>query len=171
MESSFGDHLLVIYDNLNAFRRLYVESARRHLTLENTLMLIVPHYETPKHVIEVLKKEGVDAERYLRDGSLTIIDSVMGYQTVDVEGVYKLVLSLLARGKREGKIGLCGIADMGSFMLFRRKSELVEYESRFSPFLEFPVKVYCCYHKKDFASLKDYQQQVLLSHHKDVIFT
>jgi hypothetical protein len=63
-----------------------------------------------------------------------------------------------------------GISDMGSFFLYIREKELINYELSIPKNIEIPIKAFCCYHKSDFElRLTKKQQGYLVNHHRRTI--
>jgi KaiC/GvpD/RAD55 family RecA-like ATPase len=79
--------------------------AKVHLQPEyNEIVLIASQYEPPHKVRSNLSDYGVDVDRYEKDGSLIIIDSVKGSQSdKDHSGVINLCNLLVARTEKDGK--------------------------------------------------------------------
>lgn len=98
--------------------------------------------------------------------SLVIIDSVQGYQAANFYGVLRLIELLAVRAQKESKSGVFSIADMGSFFLFGREKELVNYELSIPKNMDITLRAFCCYPKNDFSlRLTDDQQRQLMHHH------
>jgi hypothetical protein len=59
---------------------------------------------------------------------------------------------------------------MGSFFLFSRENELVNYELSIPKTIDIRVKAFCCYHKNDFSLrlTKDQQRQLIYHHHRTI---
>jgi hypothetical protein len=66
--------------------------------------------------------------------------------------------------KKEGKRGLTGFADLGSFG-FEKIKELMQSELWCSQKSEDRMKTVCCYHLRDFEKLTETQQHTLFDHH------
>ena len=91
-------------------------------------MLIVTTYETPDTVRNMLSEYEINVKKHESIGSLIIIDSVKGYQRANFYGVLRLIQLLAIRSQKDLKSGFPGIPDMGSFFLFGREKDLVNYE-------------------------------------------
>src|ERR687898_1441360 len=100
-----GDHNLLIYDDLKAFREIYSQYSRALLP-ENEVVVIGTQYEAINDVRNTLRLAGVDIERYLNQGTLFIVDAQHGYQDADSHGMWKLAMSLFTRVKKEGRQGV-----------------------------------------------------------------
>ncbi|MBD0327884.1 MAG: MEDS domain-containing protein [Pyrinomonadaceae bacterium] len=151
-------------------REVYCRSAKEALEKNNEIMVIVTTYETPNAVRQMLGEYEVDVKKCESDGSLVIIDSVQAYQMVTFYGVLKLIQLLAKRAENDGKDGIFSLADMGSFFLFDRENELVNYEVSIPKTIDMRLKAFCCYHENDFSFklTKDHQTQLINHHHKAI---
>jgi hypothetical protein len=159
-----GDHNLLIYNDLRAFREIYSQYSRALLP-ENEIVVIGSQYDAIDDVKNTLRLSGVDVERYLNQGTLFIIDAQKGYQDVDSHGLWKLAMSLLSRVKKEGRQGVTWFGDLGSFFSFEKIEELMQYELSCPQKYEEKMKTVCCYHLKDFDKLNETQLYTLFDYH------
>jgi hypothetical protein len=74
--------------------------------------------------------------------------------------------------KRMGKKGVSIIDDMGSFFLYEKQNQMIEYETELQldekkndDANSVKVKGICAYHKDNFKTLKKKEQQALFEHH------
>ena len=133
------------------------------LEKNNEIMLIVTTYETPRTVRDMLSEYDINVQKHESNGSL---DSVQGYQAASFYGVLRLIELLAIRAQKESKGGVFSIADVGSFFLFGREKELLNYELSIPKNIDITLKAFCCYHKNDFSlRLTDDQQRQLVNHH------
>jgi hypothetical protein len=81
-----------------------------------------------------------------------------------------LIQLLAIRAQKDSKSGIFSIADMGSFFLFGREKELVNYELSIPKTIDIRLKAFCCYHKNDFSLRfsKDQQRQLIYHHYKTI---
>jgi hypothetical protein len=159
-----GSHILLVYNDLNAFREIYTQYSRALLP-QNEIVVIGTQYETVNEVKNILRLSGVDVERYLNEGTLFILDAQPGYQDAGSHGMWKFARSLLSRVKREGRRGVTWFGDAGSFFSFEKIEELMQYELSLPQKYEDTLKTVCSYHLKDFEQLKESQKQILFDHH------
>jgi MEDS: MEthanogen/methylotroph, DcmR Sensory domain len=160
-----GSHNLLIYNDLKAFREIY-EKYVSSLLSQNEIILISTQYDTIEEVKNTLRLAGIDAESYLSQGTLFILDAQHGYQGVDIYGMWKLAMSLVSRAKKEGRSGVSWFGDLGSFFSFEKIEELMQYELRCPyKYEDEMIKTVCCYHLEDFGNLSETQQQTLFEHH------
>jgi hypothetical protein len=173
-----GENGIVIYPNLQTFRQMYTRYAKDQLSKEEDeknnnkgseqsrprIILIATFYETVDSVKHSLSAVGVDAQSLIDNGSLVIVDAFSSYYP-DVSGMKKLVASLSDRAKKEGRVGVTAIVDMGFFFLFGgdgRATELINYEASLAPKTEGGnVRGFSCYHGGNFSTLKDDQKKEL----------
>lgn len=167
--AAYGEHNIVVYSDLYAFREIYCRSSKRALD-RGEIVLLATFYETVDTVRTALGDYDIDVRKLESQGTLVLVDSVHGYQ-FDAMGVYKLARLLSERAKRDGKRGVFSISDMGSFFLFQKKDELIRYEQALPKMFNAPLKGFCCYHKSDFDRLADGQKNALTSHHHRSIRT
>jgi MEDS: MEthanogen/methylotroph, DcmR Sensory domain len=164
--SCYNEHNLLIYEDLYTLREIYCRFAKKALEKNNEIMLIITTYETPHTVRDMISEYDINVQKHESNGSLVIIDSVQGYQVASFYGVLRLLESLAVRAQKESKSGVFSIADMGSFFLFGREKELVNYELSIPKNIDIRLKAFCCYHKNDFSlRLTDDQQSQLMNHH------
>jgi hypothetical protein len=179
-----GGNGIVIYPNVQTFRQIYTKYAKQQLAKEddnnNTrieqskprIILIATFYETIDSVKHSLSAVGVGAQSHMEDGSLVIIDAFSSYYP-DIDGMKKLVASLSDRAKKEGRVGVTAIVDMGFFFLFGgdgRATELINYEASLPPKTEGGnVKGFSCYHGGNYNTLKDSQRKELAQKGKKLL--
>jgi hypothetical protein len=179
-----GENGIVIYPNLQTFRQIYTRYAKQQLAKEddnnNTrieqskprIILIATFYETIDSVKHSLNAVGVGAQSLIDNGSLVIVDAFSSYYP-DIDGMKKLVASLSDRAKKEGRVGVTAIVDMGFFFLFGgdgRATELINYEASLPPKTEGGnVKGFSCYHGGNYNTLKDSQRKELAQKGKKLL--
>src|SRR5215213_2896133 len=180
-----GENGIVIYPNLQTFRQIYTRYAKGQLAKEDEennskgneqskprIILIATFYETIDSVKHSLNAVGVGAQSLIDNGSLVIVDAFSSYYP-DVSGMKKLVASLSDRAKKEGRVGVTAIVDMGFFFLFGgdgRATELINYEASLPPKTEGGnVKGFSCYHGGNYNTLKDSQRKELAQKGKKLL--
>jgi hypothetical protein len=179
-----GGNGIVIYPNVQTFRQIYTKYAKQQLAKEddnnNTrieqskprIILIATFYETIDSVKHSLNAVGVGAQSLIDNGSLVIVDAFSSYYP-DIDGMKKLVASLSDRAKKEGRVGVTAIVDMGFFFLFGgdgRATELINYEASLPPKTEGGnVKGFSCYHGGNYNTLKDSQRKELAQKGKKLL--
>jgi hypothetical protein len=179
-----GENSIIIYPNLQTFRQIYTKYVNDQLAKEDEnnskhnepslprIILLATFYETTDSVKHHLSAVGLQNIQSLIDnGSLVIVDAFSSYYP-DVDGMKKLVASLSDRARKEGRIGVTAIIDMGFFFLFGgdgRATELINYEASLAPTTEDGnVKGFSCYHVGNYDTLKDDQKKELAQRQKKV---
>jgi DcmR-like sensory protein len=133
VESGFDEHNILVYSDLETFREMYCMYAKIHLQSKyNEILIIVTQYETPDKVRQNLMEFDIGAKLHEKNASLLIVDSVKGYQSRDTNGILKLAESFADRAEKEGGQGVCAFDNMGSFFMFDRLVELLQYELSYS---------------------------------------
>jgi hypothetical protein len=160
--------------------------------------LILTYYDHPSIVRQVLessikKDSHADIERYLREGSLVIVDSLMtyfnpvqNYQTNNDDSktnFLSLIRMLLNHGVKNDKKGITIFSDMGSFFHYDDGHQytnngnmtihnIMEYEKSIpSRYKDLELKEFCLYHQKDYELHFSRRQkaQLLDSHGRSIL--
>ena len=137
---------------------------REEQLLMPRIILISTFYDTVNAVKHNLSAVGVDVQSHIDDGSLLIVDAFNGYYP-NIDGMKKLVASLSERARKEGRIGVSVLSNMGFFFLYNGvddASELISYET------SLPSKTdggnvggFSCYHTRDYKHLEESQKKEL----------
>ena len=193
-EKGGGENGIVIYPNLQTFRQIYTKYVKDKLATKEVedekednnnnskgngqlskprIILIATFYETTDSVKHSLRAVGVkDIQNLIDNGSLVIVDAFSSYYP-DVSGMKKLVASLSDRARKESRVGVTVMVDMGFFFLFGgdgRATELINYEASLAPkTVGGNVKGFSCYHKGNYTTLKDSQKEELTQKGKKVL--
>jgi hypothetical protein len=189
-EIAEGENGIIVYPNLQTFRQIYTEYVREQIAKGNEqdhrnnnthrhnkqsmlrIILIATFYETIDSVKHNLNAVGVHVQRHIDEGSLVIVDAFSSYYP-DINGMKKLVASLSQRARKEDRVGVTAIVDMGFFFLFGgdgRATELINYEASLPPKKEGGnVKGFSCYHGGNYGTLKDSQRKELAQRGKKVL--
>lgn len=180
-----GENGIMIYPNLQTFREIYTQyvkdqlakeeednNSTRNEQLKPRIILLATFYETVNSVKHNLNAVGVDVHRHIDNGSLVIVDAFSSYYP-DVGGMKKLVASLSDRARKEGRVGVTTIVDMGFFFLFGgdgRATELINYEASLPAKTEGGnVRGFSCYHGGNYNTLKDNQKEELAQKGKKLL--
>lgn len=180
-----GENGIMIYPNLQTFREIYTQYVKDQLAKEDDnnnstrneqlkprIILLATFYETVNSVKHNLNAVGVDVHRHIDNGSLVIVDAFSSYYP-DVGGMKKLVASLSDRARKEGRVGVTTIVDMGFFFLFGgdgRATELINYEASLPAKTEGGnVRGFSCYHGGNYNTLKDNQKEELAQKGKKLL--
>jgi hypothetical protein len=167
--AEYGDHNMLAYPDLHTFRRIYGQFTKAQLD-DNGVVLLIPYYETTDSVRDILSQLGIDVRKCEQNRSLVIVDSVKAYFHSDID-IKSLVKMMAEDAKRTGKKGVSIIDDMGSFFLYEKQNQMIEYETE----LQLDEKKnnassdkiieICAYHKDNLDTLKKKEQQELFEHH------
>jgi hypothetical protein len=187
-----GENGILVYPNMQTFREIYMQYAKDQLVareeqkeneddnnddyhdnnnrrkeqlLMPRIILIATFYDTVNAVKHNLSAVGVEVQSHIDDGSLLIVDAFDGYYP-NIDGMKKLVVSLSERARKEGRIGVSAIVNMGYFFLYDGDgaSELISYESSLpSKTADGNVRGVSCYHARDYKNLDDSQKKELLT--------
>jgi hypothetical protein len=178
-----GDNSILIYPNLQTFRQIYMQYVKDQLAKEEDnrineklkpgiIILIATFYDTINSVKHNLRAVGVDVQRHIDNGSLVIVDAFSSYFP-DINGMKKLVASLSQRARKEGRVGVSAIVNMGYFFLYGgdgRATELINYEASLPPKTDGGNVIgFNCYHLRDYNTLKDSQKEELVQGQKKLL--
>ena len=172
-------HNLIVYSDIRVLRALYPAYVKSLLEF-NEIVLMLSYYDHPSMVRQILevgsKKNGqTDIERYLNDGSLVVVDSLMTYfnpeqisrinNSVNRKiNFLSLIRILLNHGIRNNKKGISIFSDMGSFFHYGSNHRynkndndithnIMEFERSIpANYKNFELKKFCMYHQKDYES-------------------
>jgi KaiC/GvpD/RAD55 family RecA-like ATPase len=167
--AEYGDHNMLVYPDLHTFRRIYGQFTKAQLD-DNGIVLLIPYYETTDSVRHVLSQLGIYVRKCEQNRSIVIVDSVKAYFHSDID-IKSLVKTMAEDAKRMGKKGVSIIDDMGSFFLYKKQNQMIEYEielqldEKKNDANSIMVKEICVYHKDNFNTLEKKEQQALLEHH------
>jgi MEDS: MEthanogen/methylotroph, DcmR Sensory domain len=163
---NYGEHIILIYPNLDSLREIYSQYCRDALE-NNKLVLLLTYYETTDRVRQTLKEIGIEVGRHEKEKNLMIIEDIT--KTYFGSGQdFLFFLDILSKQKeKRGKNGISVIADMGIFYHFNdnNKDALLEFERSLPPKFDIRLKRFCNYHKRDFDRLEEKEKQDLLEHH------
>jgi hypothetical protein len=189
-----GENGILVYPNMQTFREIYMQYAKDQLVsreeqeetghgnnyedyhdnsnrlkeqlLMPRIILIATFYDTVNTVKHNLSAVGVDVQSHIDDGSLLIVDAYDGYYP-NINGMKKLVASLSQHARKEGRIGVSVISNMGFFFLYDGDgdaSELISYETSLPSKTDGGnVRGFSCYHTRDYENLDDSQKKELLT--------
>lgn len=169
-QAEYGAHYIIVYPDIITLREIYSGYIKSQIEDNKEIVLILSYYETVDSVRNFLlptHEISSDLEKYERDGSLVIIDSVKGFFDFDHPSYVK---NLLKQAESLGKSGISVIADAGAFYHYNKAEELVKHELSMPSKFDINLKRFCVFHKQDFDRLTEVKKQRLLEHHeKDLI--
>lgn len=169
-QADYGAHYIIVYPDIMTLREIYSNYIRYQIEDKKEIVLVLSYYETVDNLRNFLSPTdeiSSDLERYEREGSLIIIDSVKGFFDFDHPSYVK---NLLKQAESLGKSGISVIADAGAFYHYSKLEELVKHELSMPSKFDINLKRFCVFHKQDFDRLTEVKKQKLLEHHeKDLI--
>ena len=185
-----GENSILVYPNMQTFREIYTKYVKDQLLAareqeveednnnnnknssrdnnkqsKSRIILIAPFYETVDSVKHQLSAFGIENVQGLIDnGSLVIADSFHSFFP-DSNGMKKLIDSLSQRARKEGRVGVSAIVDMGFFFLFggdSKAADLISYEASLAPKTQDGnVKGVSCYHWGNYETLTETDKELL----------
>ena len=169
-QAEYGAHYIIVYPDIMTLREIYSGYIKSQIKDNNEIVLILSYYETVDNLRNFLSPNdeiSSDLEKYEREGSLVIIDSVRGFFDFDHASYVK---NLLKQAESLGKNGISVLADAGAFYHYSQLEELVKRGMWMTMKFDINMKLFCGFHKQDFDRLTELQKQKLLDHHeKDLI--
>jgi hypothetical protein len=169
-QADYGAHYIIVYRDIMTLREIYSNYIKYQIEDKNEIVLVLSYYETVNNLRNFLSSTdeiSSDLERYEREGSLIIIDSVKGFFDFDHPSYVK---NLLKQAESLGKNGISVIADAGAFYHYSKIEELLKHELAMPSKFDINLKRFCVFHKQDFDRLTEVKKQKLLEHHeKDLI--
>jgi hypothetical protein len=191
-----GENSILVYPNSQSFRQVYTQYVKVQLKEEEQkekgndgrddninnysgfnnrrkeqsptprIILIATFYDTVNAVKNNLSAVGIDVQSHIDNGSLLIVDAFDGYYP-STDGMKKLVATLSERARKEGRIGVSVISNMGFFFLNDGDDtalELILYETSLPSKTDGGnVRGFNCYHARDYKNLVDSEKKELLS--------
>jgi hypothetical protein len=169
-DAKYGAHYIIVYPDIMTLREIYSGYIKSQIEDNKEIVLILSYYETADNLRNFLLPNDEsygDLEKYEREGSLVIIDSVKGFFDFDHASYVK---NLLKKAESLGKDGISVLADAGAFYHYSQLEELVKHELSMPSKFDINMKRFCAFNKQDFDRLTEVQKQKLLDHHeKDLI--
>src|SRR5688500_3029294 len=131
-----------------------------------SIILVATFCDTVNAVEHNLRAVVVEVLSIIADGSLMNVDA-FDYYYPDVGGMNEQVVPLSQRVRKEGRIGVSVISNMGFFFLYDgdgEASELISYETSLPSKTDGGnVRGLSCYHTRDYENLDDSQKKELLT--------
>jgi MEDS: MEthanogen/methylotroph, DcmR Sensory domain len=167
-----GHHYFILYPDLRALHRVYSEYVSSEIQEQpNSVVLILPYFDTTGKVREVLEADGIDVRAHERQGLLVIVDiqkviNSSYFELSDVERLEGFTKQIESR--YQGKTILV-VADMSVFYHLKKSQQLLDYERKLHKDLRVRKwKELCLYNERDFrAMFTEEQVNELLEYHKD----
>jgi hypothetical protein len=151
-------------DNINNYSD--INNRHKEQSPMPRILLIATFYDTVNAVKHNLSAVGIDVQSHIDNGSLLIVDAFDSYYP-NTDGMKKLVATLSERARKEGRIGVSVISNMGFFFLYDvdgTASELIFYEASLPSKTDGGnVRGFNCYHVRDYENLVDSEKKELLN--------
>ena len=186
-----GTHCLVLFPDLTTLRRVYSHYTKILLEDYNEIVLILPYYETTEMVRLALsgrdassrkindssRYSGLNVSKYVKEGSLVIMDSIKGYFPSEVQSYSSendlnvglaftsYIHRLLKQAENQKKGGVTVLSDLGSFhhFFYNGNQKLIEYERSLPKNYDgMNLKGFCLYQRDDFERKFSQKQQTEL---------
>lgn len=172
----YGDHALILYSDLTTLEYVYLNYTKSSLESLNEIILILPYYHSVADVLNIVTSNGINIDRYKKEGSIIVVESKKAYYSLTQEfvGIIIMTKMLLRRADKMRKAGVTVLSDMGLFFDMNKIDDLTKYELELlSSIFNMKVKVLCGYNKSDFELLIKHQRQqhLLKAHNKIIVST
>lgn len=172
----FGYHYLILYSDIGIARIVYSEYIKAQMDAQpQSVIVMLPYYDTSEKVREVLEAEGVDVKGNEKEGNLIIIDieKVIHNQYYAVSETERLRAFTRDIENEHPDKSVFVIADMSVFNHLKKRQELLDYERNLHKYPEAEKwKELCFYHEHDFKMMfTEEQANELLDYHKDRVIT
>lgn len=151
------------YPSMDAWRRIYLGTVKKYLEEDNSLVLVIPFYETTDCVRQALAREIPDLDYYIKDGAFAVIDSLKAY--FSEIGLMTFADGLLKHALATGRKGLSVFADMGSFNHMQKMHSLLEHEISLPSKYEASLRGFCIYNERNFDAFSQGQKRSVYAHH------
>ena len=172
VEVPIGHHYLVLYSDVQKLRKLLSYYVKGQIEYQpNSVIVIIPYYETTDKVRETLESRGINAKENEKLGTLIIVDIQVVITNPylkgpDVEKLRGFINEI--ESKAEGKTVFV-IADMSVFRHLRKAREVLDYERQLHKDLKVEKwKELCFYNERDFdVMFTRKESNELLQYHND----
>ena len=107
-QTKYGDHTLILYSDLTTLEYVYLNYSKSSLESLNEIILILPYYHSVADVLNNLTSNGIDIDRYKKEGSIIVVESKKAYYSLTQEfvGVMIMTKMLIQRADKLGKAGV-----------------------------------------------------------------
>ena len=171
-----GHHYLILYSNIGIARKVYSAYIKAQLDIQpESVILMLPYYDTSDKVREILESEGVDVKGNEEEGKLIIVDieKVINNSYYEVSEVERLRAFTKHVQEEHPAKTIFVVADMSTFNHTKKRRELLDYERNLHKDLKVEKwKELCFYHENDFKTMFTKEQaNELLEYHKDRVIT
>jgi hypothetical protein len=124
--SENGEHILVLYSDLNVLRDLYSKITTQELYKMDQVVMLLPFYEGARDVKIYLEERGLNVDKAQKECSLVVADALTWFFHPGLN--VKSFLGMLTEDSLQvGKKGITLIADIDCFFMNEKVVYIVEY--------------------------------------------
>lgn len=167
-ETSFGQHVLIIYDDLATMRELYADYCLDRLSRNKEAILLLPYLERPEVAKSHIEEKGVDIKENQKEGAFAAVDAYEWFFGTDVNAD-EIISKMFEDLHRYGRQGASIIRDIGVFFLRDEGAKMIGLETEVQSKINPSSKIVCCIHKNDFDKLVQPHKDLLISAHDKVL--
>lgn len=163
-EAAYGQHVLIIYDDLGTLREVYCDYSMDKLNKSKEALLVLPYLETSDAVKIHLEEKGVAIGEQQKEGAFSVIDADKWFFGSEINAD-EMMTQMFADIKRHDRLGVAIFRDLGVFFLRSEEARLIGLETAVSSKINPNFKIICCMNKADFDRLIPAHKDLLLSSH------
>ena len=163
-ESAYGQHILLIYDDLGTLREMYCDYAMEKLNKNKEALLVMPYLETTESVKTNLEERGIAVKEQQKEGAFAVIDADRWFFGTDINAD-EMMARLFEDIKRYGLLGATVCRDIGVFFFRAQEAQLIGLETAMSSKINPNCKIVCCMNKADFDRLIPTHKNLLIASH------
>lgn len=167
-DAIYGQHLLLIYEDLGILSEIYCDYAIEKLNKNKEALLIIPYLETGDAVKLLLEEKGIAVKEQQKEGAFATIDADKWFFGSEFRSD-ELMARLFEDIKHYGRLGATLFVDLGIFFFRAEEAKLIGSESAVGSRLNPNCKVICCMHKADFERLIPAHKDILLGSHDKIL--
>ena len=163
-----GNHIAVVYSHKDEELEEAFEFLKSGLEKNEIIMLIMDDISKDEIRKKINNEWNVDANTLEKNGYLIIKTTPEWYFPYAPPSVHKLNtvwISMIDYPYIKRKNGVRVFTDMSAFFRYGFVRELILYESTLEKEFDFPFTMICAYKSKDFETLNQKQQNMLIEHH------
>jgi hypothetical protein len=163
-DTAYGQHLLMIYDDLATLREIYCDYAMEKLNKNKEALIVLPYLETVDSVKTHLEERGVAIREQQKEGAFAVIDADKWFFGSEIHPD-EMMTRMFEDIKRTGRMGATVFIDIGIFFFRDEDAKLIGLEAAVASKLNPNCKIICCMHKADFERLIPSHKNILEASH------
>jgi hypothetical protein len=167
-ETGFGQHVLIIYDDIATMRELYADYCLDKLNRSKEAILLLLYLERPELAKAYIENKGVDIKESQKEGAFAAVDAYEWFFGSDVNAD-EMISKMFEDLHRYGRQGASIIRDIGVFFLRDEGAKMIGVETEVQSKINPRSKIICCVHKNDFERLAEVHKELLISAHDKVL--